>query len=386
MAPHVVPGLMPLLARVLLSGAGGASAWGAATSYTVEVAVVPEPLLSYGPRNTWRQVFNPTWVEPSPGTGQRSGLLVRSQNCTQVGDCGPTCSGTGQQASWLTWVELKGDMDAGSAPSVATPTVDALSAVFGPFDCEGDPQCPDSYGTEDPRLTYDRESQLYYLLYNAWSPRQLKLSLASTADPTVRGGWARHGELFPGSGLASYKSGSILLRPAPGPHFVIWGCDISLRITPSVGRSLLTWDYNKTKVLLSVRSSPFWDTGFVESAMPPLLLSSGDLLFFYDSTGPWNGTSGYQPGWAVLSGADPTRVLARAAVPPLPWLLPWEQGLRPWPCNTPFVTNLGGGHRIGGEAENRFRVYFGGADAVIGAADLQVSLPAAAPRSIALHV
>jgi hypothetical protein len=89
---------------------------------------------------------------------------------------------------------------------------------------------------------------------------------------------------------------------------VIWGCAYALRITPSVGRNMLQWDYNKTKVLLTVRKAPFWDSGFVESSMPPLTLKDGNLLFFYDSIGEWNGTTGFQPGWAVLSGARGKRL------------------------------------------------------------------------------
>ena len=141
-----------------------------------------------------------------------------------------------------------------------------------------------------------------------------------------------------------------------------------------MGRSLLNWDVNKTEVLFSVRKAPYWDTGFVESAMPPLTLSDGNLLFFYDSVGPWNGTSGFQPGWAVLDGRDPRTVLARAERPPMPYTLDWEKGTRPdWPCNTRHVTNLGGGHRVGG-GQDLFRVYFGGADAVVGTALVSVDI------------
>jgi len=171
-----------------------------------------------------------------------------------------------------------------------------------------------------------------------------------------------------------------------GPHFLIWSCAKKLRITPSLGRSTVQWDANKTQVLFGVRGAPYWDTGFVESAMPPLKLSDGNLLFFYDSVGPWNGTGGFQPGWAVLSGADPTRVLARAQVPPLPYTLPWEVGTRPlWPCNTRNVANLGGGHAVPGpnplgDGDDLFRVYFGGADAVVGSALISVKLAPASGR------
>jgi hypothetical protein len=31
--------------------------------------------------STFAQVFNPSWIVPSAGTGQRQGLLIRTQNC-----------------------------------------------------------------------------------------------------------------------------------------------------------------------------------------------------------------------------------------------------------------------------------------------------------------
>jgi hypothetical protein len=57
------------------------------------------------------------------------------------------------------------------------------------------------------------------------------------------------------------------------------------QITPSIGRNLTQWNYTASKDLFGVRKAPYWDTIFVESAMPPLTLSSGDLLFFHDSMG-----------------------------------------------------------------------------------------------------
>ena len=36
----------------------------------------------------------------------------------KVGSCGPTCAGTGQHASWLTWAELADDGGAESKPSI----------------------------------------------------------------------------------------------------------------------------------------------------------------------------------------------------------------------------------------------------------------------------
>ena len=93
-------------------------------------------------------------------------------------------------------------------------------------------------------------------------------TLATTKDPTKQAGWTRHGPIFPKDAKVDGwpgKSGSIVSM-ASGPHYVIWSCASALRITPSVGRSMLRWDYNKTKVLFTVRKAPFWDTA---SSSPP---------------------------------------------------------------------------------------------------------------------
>ena len=165
---------MLLLFAAAAAAARGQPAAAPSVAYIVSSRVDREPILAYrgfGKGNAdWQQVFNPTWVAPSPATGNRSGLLVRSQNCTpppdaKAGSCGPTCSGTGEQASWLTFAELADDGGASSTPSVSK-RVTAASAVWGPFDCQGwaphaggngtvpAKDCIDARGTEDPRLTY----------------------------------------------------------------------------------------------------------------------------------------------------------------------------------------------------------------------------------------
>jgi hypothetical protein len=43
----------------------------------------PEPLLSYLVKNNsvYKQVFNPTWIQPTEGTNFRKGILARTQDC-----------------------------------------------------------------------------------------------------------------------------------------------------------------------------------------------------------------------------------------------------------------------------------------------------------------
>ena len=56
---------------------------GGGMAYSVTSVQDPTPILSVTQKKTnWNQVFNPTWVQPTPATGNRQGLLVRSQNCS----------------------------------------------------------------------------------------------------------------------------------------------------------------------------------------------------------------------------------------------------------------------------------------------------------------
>ena len=78
---------------------------------------------------------------------------------------------------------------------------------------------------------------------------------------------------------------------------------------------------------------------------------------------------GYQPAWVILDGDDPSKILARAAKSLwTPTDQPWMEGKAPWTCNVPQVAFLEAAHPAGGDS---FRVYFGGADTVVGAALVQ---------------
>jgi hypothetical protein len=177
-----------------------------------------DPVISFLAGQTlWPQSFNPAWVEASPGTGGKRGLLVRSQNCTgwTPGQCiGCNVDGNHPIAPYfpgsvLTFAEQKSD------GSFQEPYL-----VFAP-----DGSANEDYGTEDPRCTYNNATGLYDVFYTCFSstigPR---LCHATTPDPTAplgTGNWTRLGDVFPTKG-AGTKSAALLLRPAP-PHYLIWG-------------------------------------------------------------------------------------------------------------------------------------------------------------------
>jgi len=56
----------------------------------------------------------------------------------------------------------------------------------------------------------------------------------------------------------------------------------------------------------------------VESGPPPLLLSNGNYIFFYNSAEkgwPEDLKTSYHVGWVILDGQDPTKILARSEQP-----------------------------------------------------------------------
>ena len=129
----------------------------ATTTYNAAVLTMPaDPVISFlAGQTAWPQSFNPAFVEASAGTGGKSGLLVRSQNCT--GWTPGVCQGCNPHSpsdpvfrgSVITFAEQLAD------GSFAAPYL-----VFAP-----DPSEPEDYGTEDPRLTYDATTTLYHLFY-----------------------------------------------------------------------------------------------------------------------------------------------------------------------------------------------------------------------------
>lgn len=301
-------------------------------------------------------VFNPSWVEPTPSNGFKSGLLMRTQNCTIApGDACAFCGGSADKASILTYGERNKD---GSFNFV-----DASAVVFGPGDDS------DSWGTEDPRIKYNPADGLYYMFYTAYNGHDIFLSLATTQNPTVSDKWTRHGAVFPQ--IQNSKSGALLLRNKEvGPHFLFWG-DSSIKIVES--HDLLSWPSDGGKVFIETRADHF-DSKLVESGPPPLQLLNGDYIFFYNSaTVGWPDEPGsaYHPGWVILDGKNPRVIKQRSEQPLLTPEFAWELGTAPYTCNVPNVIFLEAAHRVDAKSD-KFEVYFGGADAVIGTAVVEV--------------
>lgn len=331
-----------------------------AQCYKAKVAAFdPHPVVSYVDGNAdFAQVFNPSWIPASAGTGGKAGLIIRTQNCTGCGEnpSGGTkncchCAGTGAKASILTFAELRGSDSADAATAPRFSHVGADSVVFAPHDDT------DLRGTEDPRVAFDPASGTYVMFYTCWAKDgKGELCVATSADPTDKAKWTRHGPAFPGS----HKSGALLVRDAP-PHYLISGAG---KIYAAQSDSLVG---NWTLGELFIKQT-LWGNPNVEAGPPPLQLSDGNYVFFHNS---WGGKDvpepGYQPAWVILDGKDPLKILARAPEPLwTPTDQPWMAGTAPYTCNVQQVGFLEAAHPM--DKPNSFRTYFGGADAVVGTA------------------
>ena len=255
------------------------------------------------------------------------------------------------QASVISFAELLSGGNSTELPVFANIT--SSSVVFGPE------TTLDEYGTEDPRLTYDPVTELYYMFYTSYGPNNVVLSLATSPNPTNPDEWTRYGALFPT--IQNSKAGALIIRET-APNYLIWGSG-TLYITNST--SLTYWP-EPGDVILEPRND-YFDSILLESGPNPVLLSTGDYLFLYNSENP----DGFYTGWVVLNGTDPTQVVARSIYPLLSPDFLWEQGFDPWTCNVQnviFVNSI-----VPTETVDVFRVYFGGASAVVGSAVIQVT-------------
>ena len=96
-------------------------------------------------------------------------------------------------------------------------------------------------------------------------------------------------------------------------HYLFWG-DSDIGVTKS--SNISKWD-SIGDIFLSPIEGRF-DSRLVESGPPPLLLSSGNYIFFYNSAQkgwPENPNTAYHIGWAILDSNNPTKILQRSDMP-----------------------------------------------------------------------
>jgi predicted GH43/DUF377 family glycosyl hydrolase len=254
-------------------------------------------------------------------------------------------------------------------------------------------------GTEDPRITYDNKTGLYYLMYSACSPESdggvlSRLSLATTHDPSgTNDKWLRHGFVVANNGSGAdpsdygwSKSGALLAvdmeaAPEEGPSVLIFG-DSSIVAglqTAAPSSDYLNYTFNRT-IFLPVRSDHF-DSDLVEAGPAPFRLSNGMRFFIYNSARV--GYPSPKPGWAtqynvgflLLDPVDPYTILYRSELPIFSPELGWETGTAPWLGLTPNVVFVEGARWVPGQpVVDTFDFWYGAADSCVGGARISITI------------
>jgi len=224
-------------------------------------------------------------------------------------------------------------------------------------------------GVEDPRLI--RIEGLYYLTYTGYNGKDAQLCLATSKDLIH---WTRRGIILPaykGSWNTKWtKSGAIVPRKILGKWWMYYlgtrtDADGKERDYMGVASSpdLLHWADASAGPVLERRPGSF-DSRVMEPGPAPILTSAGILLLY-------NGASEelvYSVGWALFDPNDPSKLIARAAKPFLVPELEWEKvGVVP---NVVFLEGAIAGPERAGNIS--LRGYYGGADRVVGVAEIQI--------------
>jgi predicted GH43/DUF377 family glycosyl hydrolase len=214
---------------------------------------------------------------------------------------------------------------------------------------------------------------MFYSAYNSYKD-YTHLSLATSLNPTESSGWTRYGAIFPN--VTASASGALLVSNDTDilPHFLFWGVengDVS-EIRVSTSTSLTSWP-DEGEVIIQQRPD-YFDAAAVGLGPPPLKLSNGDYILFYNGASdgfPFDPTSYYHVGWVILDGSSPSSIKMRSDEPLMSPIYAFEFGNPPYMCNIPNTVYVEGAKPLGND---KFQVYFGGGGAVVATATYEVTI------------
>ncbi|HYK96358.1 MAG TPA: glycosidase [Candidatus Dormibacteraeota bacterium] len=216
-------------------------------------------------------------------------------------------------------------------------------------DVDRDPE--ETWGCEDPRLTWLPEREEWAIAYTAYSRRGPLVSLATTRDfRTVK----RLGPVMPpedkDAALLPHRINgrwAMIHRPSP----LRGGAHVWLSYSPDLRH------WGDHKLVLEARDGAWWDAGKIGLGPPPLETPDGWLMMYHGvhltSDGPI-----YRTGLALLDLQDPGTVLHRLDEwvfgPEAPYEITGDVGRVVFPCGW-----------VRDEATDRLFLYYGAADTSI---------------------
>lgn len=162
----------------------------------------------------------------------------------------------------------------------------------------------ESWGIEDPRITYVPELGQYAVAYTAYSPSSPAVSLALTKDFLS---FERYGVIIP----PEDKDAALLPRRIGGRWALIHRPVISAlgaHMWISYSPDLRHWGGHK--LMLPARPGPWWDSAKVGLGPPPIETPAGWLVLYHGVRLTVSGAT-YRLGLALFELEEPQRCIRR---------------------------------------------------------------------------
>lgn len=216
----------------------------------------------------------------------------------------------------------------------------------------------ETWGIEDPRITFIEEQKLWAVAYTAYSKAGPLVSLATTVDFD---NFKRLGPVLPpedkDAALFPCRFGgrwAMIHRPvsAAGTGTHIW-----ISFSPDLKH------WGDHRIIIQARKGAWWDANKIGLSPPPLRTDEGWLILYHGVKKTANGTI-YRLGLALLDLHDPCRVIARSDQ----WVFQPEESYEVFGDVDKVVFPCG--WLRDGDA---LRLYYGGADSCIALATASVS-------------
>jgi predicted GH43/DUF377 family glycosyl hydrolase len=224
-------------------------------------------------------------------------------------------------------------------------------------DVDRDPE--ETWGCEDPRLTWLPEREEWAIVYTAYSRRGPLVSLAMSRDfVSVR----RLGPALP----PENKDAALFPRRFDGrwgmihrPSPLVGGAHIWLSFSPDLRH------WGDHTLLLEARDGAWWDAGKVGLGPPPLETAEGWLVLYHGVHATSDGPI-YRAGLALLDLEDPRVVLRRTDEwvfgPVAEYEVTGDVGRVVFPCGWVLDTDA-----------DMIQLYYGAADTVVATATAPLS-------------
>ena len=224
-------------------------------------------------------------------------------------------------------------------------------------DVDRDPE--ETWGCEDPRLTWLPEREEWAIVFTAYSRRGPLVSLAMSRDfmSAQRLGPAlppenKDAALFPRRFDGRW---AMIHRPSP----LVGGAHMWLSFSPDLRH------WGDHALLLEARDGAWWDAGKIGLGPPPLETAEGWLVLYHGVHATSDGPI-YRAGLALLDLEDPRVVLRRTDEwvfgPVAEYEVTGDVGRVVFPCG--WVVD---------EPSDRLQLYYGAADSVVATATARLS-------------